>query len=122
MTRKHTFDMMRNMTDDKKKEIEDFLVDMIHHMDTAYREHFDIALENYFNYNSKPAKRFYNGRSDVFVPLSFQIVETLVARAMRTTFSEPLYPQLDGIHRTKMETERMRILLNHQAFHQHQRI
>lgn len=113
--RSQKFDMMKNMTAEGKRTIEDFLKDTIFHLRNAYREHFDIALENYFNYNSKPAKKFYEGRSDVFVPMSFQIVETLTARAMKTILGQPLYPELDGIQRTKMETERLRILLHHQA-------
>ncbi len=91
------------------------LTAQIQDYERAYDVRRRIAMEHYKNYNSIVAKRFYNGRSDIFVPLSFQIVESLLAKVMRAIFNEPNPVFLEGTGASdKAQEEKIRALLHMQ--------
>ena len=50
-------------------------------------------IENWHNYNSRYRKRYYNGRAQIFVPLSFQLVESFVPQIYKSLF--PTDPAFD---------------------------
>lgn len=79
------------------KKAQEWAIARIKELDIAYEPHFKIALEHYMNYNSKTFKSFYKGRADTFVPLSFQIVETILARYMRAIHQPKIPFPLQGI-------------------------
>jgi len=80
------------------------------------REQTDrIALELYKNYRSIRGKKFYNGDADIFVPFSFMIVETMVARMMKAIFNEPVPVPIVGIGpKDKDRADKIRALLHMQ--------
>lgn len=75
----------------------------------------NVALELYKNYNSIRSKRWYNGDSDVFVPMSFMMVETMVAKLMSRIFGEEIPVPLSGLGPSDKDKEkRVRALLHSQ--------
>lgn len=80
------------------------------------REDIDrIAMELYKNYNSIRSKRFYDGDSDIFVPFSFMMVETVVAKHMRSIFAEAVPVPFAGVGpEDKDQAEKIRALLQMQ--------
>ena len=74
-----------------------------------------VAMELYKNYNSIRSKRFYNGDSDIFVPFSFMMVETMVAKIMRSVWSEPIPVPIAGVGpNDKDQADKIRALLHMQ--------
>lgn len=104
-----------DISSDEQDILVNLLVEKIEDAEQAYDTRFKIAKEHYKNYNSIRSKRFYNGRSDIFVPLSFMVVETVVARIMRIIYSEPILMTLQGVGPSdKDREERLRALLHMQ--------
>lgn len=74
-----------------------------------------LAMELYKNYNSIRSRRFYNGDSDIFVPFSFMMVETMVAKIMRAIFAEPIPVPIAGVGpEDKDQADKIRALLHMQ--------
>lgn len=79
------------------KKCENWAISRIREIEDAYDARHRVSLEHYMNYNSKTFKKFYNGRADVFVPLSFQLVEIQLARFMRAIYQQKIPYDLEGI-------------------------
>ncbi len=95
------------------KKAEKWAISRLDEIENAYAPHFKIALENYMNYNSKTFKRFYKGRADVFVPLSFQIVEVILARYMNAIYQQKMPFPMQGIGEfNKMNEEKLQALFH----------
>lgn len=104
-----------DISSEEQDKLVTLLVEKIEDAESAYDTRFKIAKEHYKNYNSIRSKRFYNGRADIFVPLSFMVVETLVARIMRIIYAEPILVTLEGVGPSdKDREERLRALLHMQ--------
>ena len=73
------------------------LVGWIEDVETSKESVDEIALELYKNYNSIRSKRWYNGDSDIFVPFSFMMVETMVAKMIPRIFGEESPVPLSGV-------------------------
>ena len=104
-----------NISAKAEQELIPMFVKRLEDAENYYDTRFKIAKEHYKNYNSIRSKRFYNGRSDIFVPLSFMVVETLVARIMRIIYAEPVLVSLEGVGPSdKDREERIRALMQMQ--------
>lgn len=62
------------------KKVLDKATNLIVEAESSHQRRRRVWIEHYKNYNSIIAKRFYMGRANLFVPLSFQLVETQVPR------------------------------------------
>jgi len=75
----------------------------------------ELNLDNWNNYNSITDKQYYEGDANVFVPLCFQLSETLVSRLISSIFSDPVPVPLMGMGpKDKDQQDRIRALLHHQ--------
>lgn len=75
----------------------------------------ELNLDNWNNYNNITDKVYYEGDANVFVPLCFQLVETLTSRLISSIFNEPVPVPLMGMGpEDKNQQDRIRALLNHQ--------
>jgi hypothetical protein len=100
-----------NVSAQEADNIENKLRTLIDDAEDVYRVRMKIAKEHYKNYNSIRSKRNYIGRADVFVPFSYIVVETLVAKIMKIIYSEPVLVSLQGIGPSdKDREERLRAL------------
>ena len=87
----------------------------IEDVETSKESIDDVALELYKNYNSIRSKRWYNGDSDIFVPFSFMMVETMVAKLTTRIFGEDSPVPLSGLGpEDKDREDRVRALLHTQ--------
>lgn len=101
----------RSERDDLAAHLRQWIEDIEKSRETTDR----IALELYKNYNSIRSKRWYNGDSDIFVPFSFMMVETMVAKLMSRIFGEQSPVPLSGIAPDDKDREdRVRALLHTQ--------
>jgi len=104
-----------NVSAEEEQELVPKLKQMIEDAERVYDVRFKVAKEHFKNYNSIRSKRFYKGRSDIFVPFSFMLIETIVARVMRAIYSDPVPVQLQGVGPTdKDREERIRALIHMQ--------
>lgn len=84
-------------TETEIKKAANWAIARLEEIENAYQARHRVALEHYMNYNSKTYKKFYNGRADTFVPLSFQLVEIQLARFMRAIYQQKFPYDLEGI-------------------------
>ncbi len=91
------------------------IIQRIEDIETSREATDKIAMELYKNYNSIRSKRYYDGDSDIFVPFSFMTVETVVAKAMRSIFSEAIPVPFAGVGpEDKDRAEKIQALLHMQ--------
>lgn len=75
----------------------------------------ELNLDNWNNYNLITDKAYYDGDANVFVPLCFQLSETLTSRLVSSIFNEPVPVPLIGMGpKDKDAQDRIRALLHHQ--------
>lgn len=75
----------------------------------------ELNLDNWNNYNNITDKVYYEGDANVFVPICFQLSETLVSRLISSIFNESVPVPLMGMGpEDKDQQERIRALLHHQ--------
>jgi len=99
----------------EREELAQTLVAWIQDIEKSKETTDSIAMELYKNYNSIRSKRWYNGDADIFVPFSFMMVETMVAKQMARIFGEEVPVPLSGIGpNDKDQEKRVRALLHMQ--------
>jgi hypothetical protein len=75
----------------------------------------ELNLDNWNNYNSVTDKVYYEGDANIFVPVCFMLVETLVARIIASIFAEDIPVPLMGMGPDdKNSQDRIRALLHQQ--------
>ena len=73
------------------------LVEWIENIEHSLERTDALNMELWKNYNSIRSKRFYHGDSDIFVPFSFMIVETMMAKMIRAIFNDSIPVPMSGI-------------------------
>ena len=96
-------------------EITDLVLQHIKDIEEARRDTDKVAMELYKNYNSILSRRFYDGDSKIFVPFSFMMVETVVAKEDRAIWAEAVPVPFAGTGpEDKDQAEKIRALMNQQ--------
>lgn len=91
------------------------LTDWIKEIERSREKTDALNMELWKNYNSIRSKRFYTGDADIFVPFSFMVVETMMAKMMRAIWNDAVPVPLSGIGpNDKDREERIRALLHSQ--------
>lgn len=67
-----------------------FLADLIIRAEQEREIREKIWEEHYKNYNSVTGRKFYQGRANLHVPVSFELVETYVPRLVNGIYSQPV--------------------------------
>ena len=99
----------------KRDQLADTLKNWIEDVEKSRESIDEVAIELYKNYNSIRSKRWYNGDSDIFVPFSFMMVETMVAKLTSRIFGEESPVPLSGLGPNDKDREdRVRALLHMQ--------
>lgn len=73
-------------TDENQRQLFQYMKSLIDQAEEERRVHEDLWQENFNNYNSVSNRMFYQGRANLHVPISNEMVETLVVRIKNSIF------------------------------------
>lgn len=72
-------------------------MEWLNHLESAWADRRAEMVENHRNYNSILYKKYYAGRANIFVPMSFQMVETYLPTMVKGVFATMPHFDLQGV-------------------------